>query len=281
MSLTRIWTPTGSYGSGGTKRLIVIHTMEGFTGPYGAKDCMVYFQGDVGASSQVGIDNNRGTIWEGVSRHNASYTQCNYNGQAVSCEQSGYASWSRSYWLNERDNQLRNIAEWIAEESRALGIPIKRLTASQAQGGGWGICGHEDLGGGGCGHADPGANWPWDYVLDLALGGGAPAQPEQQWEEFDMASVDPDGTALGMPFTAKGEYSAVNLGGDPAGDPGWAEYRVAHRIGGTDDWRVTMVRCTRSSPRQVVEFKEDIDLVSIAWTGGVRLRCVPAYKRRA
>ena len=68
MSLKRVWTPTNSYSGGGTKRLIVIHSLEGFTGPNGALDCARYFQGNVGASSQVCNDNNRGTIWEGVTR---------------------------------------------------------------------------------------------------------------------------------------------------------------------------------------------------------------------
>jgi hypothetical protein len=178
MTLTRIWTPSGNYSGGGKKRLIVIHTMEGFTGPNGAYDCAKYFQGPVGASSQVCIDNNRGKVWEGVSRGNASWTQCNYNGAAVSCEQSGYASWSRDYWLANRDAQLRNIADWIAEESRALGIPITDLTSSQAQGSGSGVCYHSELGSSGCGHSDPGGGWPLDVVLEWARGGGTTPAPE-------------------------------------------------------------------------------------------------------
>jgi peptidoglycan hydrolase-like protein with peptidoglycan-binding domain len=177
MSLTRYWTPTGSYSGGGKKRLLVVHTMEGFTGSNGAKDCAVYFQGDVGASSHVCIDNNRGKLWEGVARSNSAWTQCNFNSVSVSCEQSGYASWSRQYWLDNRSNQLHNIADWIREESGKLGIPIKRLNASQAQGGSAGICGHQDLGSTGCGHADPGANWPWDKVLEWAGGSGGGTPP--------------------------------------------------------------------------------------------------------
>src|ERR1700748_1836795 len=106
MALTRVWTPSGNYSGGGSKRLLVIHTMEGFTGPSGAYDCAKYFQTDCGASSQVCIDNNRGKIWECVSRNNGSWTQCNYNSASVSCEQSGFASWSRDYWLTHRDGPL-------------------------------------------------------------------------------------------------------------------------------------------------------------------------------
>jgi len=187
MTLTRVWTPTGNYSGGGGKRLIVIHSMEGFTGANGAYDCAKYFQTDCGASSQVCIDNNRGKVWECVTRGNGSWTQCQYNSVSVSCEQSGYASWSRDYWLNNREPQLRNIAEWIAEESSHFGIPIQDLTASQAQGGSWGVCYHSELGSAGCGHSDPGGGWPIDKVLEWARGGGTPAPPEGILVSSDVA----------------------------------------------------------------------------------------------
>lgn len=171
MSLTRVWMPTGSYSGGSKKRLIVIHTMEGFTGANGAYDCAKYFQGNVGASSQVCIDNNRGKVWEGVTRAYGSWTQCNFNSVSVSAEQSGYASWSRDYWLSNRDAQLHNVADYIAEESKALGIPITLLSDSQAQGGSAGVTFHSRLGSSGCGHGDPGSNWPVNEVLAWAKGG--------------------------------------------------------------------------------------------------------------
>jgi hypothetical protein len=209
MALTRIWTPSGNYSGGGTKRLIVIHTMEGFTGPNGAYDCAKYFQGNVGASSQVCIDNNRGKVWEGVSRANGSWTQCGFNSVAVSCEQSGYASWSRQYWLDNRGNQLRNIADWIAEESRALGIPITDLSSGQAQGSGRGVCYHSELGSSGCGHADPGGGWPIDVVLDWARGGGGETVPEPVPPEVGdyMASTAYDSAG-------RRHHAAVNLRDD-------------------------------------------------------------------
>lgn len=184
MTLTRVWTPTGNYSSGGTKRLIVVHTTEGFTGANGAYDCAVYFQGKVGASSQVCIDNNRGKIWEGVNRHNSSWTQCNFNSVAVSAEQCGYASWSRDYWLANRENELRNTAEWIAEEAAFFGIPIRALTAGEAQSGGKGICHHRDLGSSGCGHSDCGDGYPLDQVIQWAKGGDTPGT-----ETIDMTAA--------------------------------------------------------------------------------------------
>jgi hypothetical protein len=189
MSLTRVWTPSGNNSGGSHKRLIVIHTMEGFTGANGAYDCAKYFQSDCGASSQVCIDNNRGKVWEGVTRANGAWTQCNFNSVSVSCEQSGYASWSRDYWLNNRANQLHNIADWIAEESKALGIPITDLTSSQAQGGSAGVCYHSELGSTGCGHSDPGGGWPIDKVLEWARGGGGVPPLEETAGSSGMIST--------------------------------------------------------------------------------------------
>jgi hypothetical protein len=177
VSLTRVWTPSGSYSGGSKKRLIVLHTMEGFTGANGAYDCAKYFQGNVGASSQVCMDNNRGKIWECVSRGNGAWTQCNYNSVSVAAEQSGYASWSRDYWLANRENELRNTADWIAEEAKALGIPITELSSSQAQGGAAGVTYHSRLGSTGCGHSDPGGGYPLDKVLEWAKGGGSAPAP--------------------------------------------------------------------------------------------------------
>lgn len=181
MTLTRVWTPSPNYSSrsGASVRLIVVHTMEGFTGANGAYDCARYFQGDVGASSHVCIDNNRGKVWECVSRGNKAWTQCNYNPYAVAAEQSGYASWSRDYWLANRENELRNTADWIAEEAKHYGIPLTILTASQAQGSGRGICQHRDLGSTGCGHSDCGNGYPIDQVVKWAGGSVSTAPPTQ------------------------------------------------------------------------------------------------------
>lgn len=171
MALTRVWIPSPNYSNGSTKRLLVLHTTEGFTGPNGAYDCAKYFQGNVGASSQVCIDNNRGKVWECVGPTYGSWTQCQYNSVSVSAEQCGYASYSREKWLNEFSNLLHNTADWLAEESKRFGIPLVKLSPSSAQGGGKGICYHSDLGSAGCGHSDPGNGYPIDKVIEWAKGG--------------------------------------------------------------------------------------------------------------
>jgi hypothetical protein len=203
--LTRVWTPTGNCSAGGAKDLIVLHSTEGFTGPNGAYDCAVYFQGPVGASAQVCIDNNRGKVWEGVRRGDASWTQCNYNGRAVSAEQCGYASWSRDYWLANREAELRNAADWIAEEAHALGIPITDLGSASGRG----VVYHSELGSAGCGHSDPGAGYPLDVVLDWARGGSGSTEPTPPPEARGTVSAasayDKDGRL---------HYAMINQRGD-------------------------------------------------------------------
>jgi hypothetical protein len=74
---------------------------------------------------------------------------------------------------------LANCAAWIAEECDHYGIPITRLSASQAQAGTPGVAGHNELGAMGGGHWDPGPDFPWDRVLDMARGGSPhPTPPE-------------------------------------------------------------------------------------------------------
>jgi peptidoglycan hydrolase-like protein with peptidoglycan-binding domain len=81
---------------------------------------------------------------------------------------------------------LDNTARWIAEESGKFGIPITKLSASQAQGSSKGVCQHRDLGSWGGNHSDCGNGFPMDYVLSMAKdiftggdgsGGSAPSQP--------------------------------------------------------------------------------------------------------
>jgi hypothetical protein len=289
VSLTRIWTPTGSYSSGGKKRLIVIHTMEGFTGPNGALDCARYFQGDVGASSQVCIDNNRGKVWEGVSRANGSWTQCNYNSVSVSAEQSGYASWSRQYWLDNRDAQLRNMADWIAEESRALGIPIRELSSSEAQGGSAGVTYHSRLGSTGCGHSDPGGGWPFDYVLDLALGGGGSA-PAPEQEEDVLTIAIPPGTGTGDDTELasndigvsldRTNYTAIGFRCD-AGRLGDAvvKVRVAWRWSDGGGWGITNVTLDKNHTAVVTKRPGDgkVDGVSFRRQDAVPITLYPNF----
>jgi peptidoglycan hydrolase-like protein with peptidoglycan-binding domain len=180
MGLQRVWIPSPNYSSrgGATVRLIVLHTAEGSTTYESLGN--FFASSSSGVSSHVGIDDKLGKIGEYVTRGNKAWTQGNANPVAVSAELCGFASWSTSQWKNSHANMLNNTARWVAEESGKFGIPITRLTASQAQGTGRGVCQHVDLGSWGGGHVDCGTGFPMDYVLDMArdmLGGGDGGTP--------------------------------------------------------------------------------------------------------
>lgn len=190
MALRRVWIPSPNYNAGRSSacRLIVLHTAEGARTYESLGN---YFKGKVSASSHVGIDDKRGEIGEYVKRNNRSWTQSSFNSVAVSVELCGFASWTRNEWLNNHQNMLRNCADWIAEEAKAFGIPIVKLSASQAQGNGRGICQHADLGARGGGHWDCGPGFPIDQVISWAKGGGtAPAPPPPAPPKVPQLHVD-------------------------------------------------------------------------------------------
>jgi hypothetical protein len=211
MALQRIWIPSPCYHGGSSKRLIVLHTAEGART---IEDLGHFFQNyNNQVSSHTGADDKRGKIGEYVSRGNSSWTCANYNNVSVQMELCGFASWSTNEWKNNHHNMLANCADWIREESQKLGIPITKLSASQAQGSGRGVCQHRDLGAGGGGHTDCGNGFPMDYVLDLARGKAPAAKviAEEQTMKVDFGS---DHTAgIPMPTGAKKLRAACSQGG--------------------------------------------------------------------
>ena len=181
MALKRVGIPSPNQSSrGGSKvRLIVLHTSEGATTYQSLGN--FFSNPSSGVSSHTGIDNSSsGVIGEYVGRSNKAWTSCNANPVAVQaelCTPSGAAmGWSAATWQGQ-SVMLANAAAWIAEESAALGIPIVRLSPSQAQGGSAGVCQHSDLGGWGCGHSDCGPNFPMDQVISMAKGGAPTPTP--------------------------------------------------------------------------------------------------------
>jgi len=176
MALTRLWKPSPHNSArSGSVRLIVLHTTEGSTTIESLANWFANPSSKV--SSHVGADNHRqGTIAEYVKRDRAAWAQGNYNSASICiemCTTAGAANgWSRDYWLTKQGWMLDNTAAWVAEEARAYGIPLVKLSASQAQGGGRGLCGHVDIQP--QDRTDPGKGFPWDYIIAKASGGQPP-----------------------------------------------------------------------------------------------------------
>jgi N-acetylmuramoyl-L-alanine amidase len=184
VALQRKSIPSPNYSSRGGSgvRLIVLHTAEGART---IEELGNYFaSSSSGVSSHVGADDKAGVIGEYVKRGNKAWTQGNANPVSVSIELCAFAGWSKAEW-DKHPNMLENCARWIAEEAAYFGIPITKLSDSQAQGSGRGVCQHENLGSWGGGHWDCGGNFPMDRVLDMARGGGDTDEmgyPEWFWD---------------------------------------------------------------------------------------------------
>lgn len=176
MTLQRVWSPSPNYSSrGGTSvRLVVCHTAQGART---ASDLGAFFANpSSGVSSHTGIDDTENTVWEYVKRDKKAWTQGNANPYSVAAELCAFAEWGSLEWQSH-PNMLANTAAWIAEEAAHFGIPLVRLSATQAQDGySKGVCQHVDLGSAGGGHWDCGPSFPMDDVIAMA-GGETPTPP--------------------------------------------------------------------------------------------------------
>jgi hypothetical protein len=166
--------PSPCYSSrGGTPvTIIVIHTAEGARTIESLGNFFANPANEV--SSHAGADDKPNTVGIYVERPNKSWTQADFNPQAVSLELCGFAAWSTAEW-DQHPHMLQNCASWIAEEAAAFGIPLVRSTTH-------GVCQHIDLGAAGGGHVDCGNGFPFDRVLEMAGGapGAAPTPPPSQ-----------------------------------------------------------------------------------------------------
>ena len=191
MTLRRDWIGSPNYSSRGSGvRLVVLHTAEG-SRTYQSLGSF-FADPDNQVSSHTGIDDTPGVIGEYVHRDKKAWTQANANPYSVATELCAFASWSAAEWA-KHPTMLSNCAQWIAEECAAFGIPLRRLTAAQAQGGQAGVCQHGDLGAIGGSHWDCGPGFPMDQVMSMAAGGAVPAPtPERKgahvWTLMDQGS---------------------------------------------------------------------------------------------
>jgi len=201
MALKRVWIASPNYSSrgGSAVRLVVLHTAEGARTYQSLGSFFGSSRSQV--SSHVGIDDTPNTIGEYVKPSNKAWTAAAYNPVAIQAELCGFASWKPSDWADHQ-TMLRNTAAWIAEECARYGLPIVKLTASQAQSGGRGICQHVDLGAGGGGHWDCGPSFPMDTVIAMAKGAPAPAaptpSPSPKPPPAVLAQGDPNMIAVGQ-----------------------------------------------------------------------------------
>ena len=196
-----------------------------------------------GVSSHVGADDKKLTVGEYVKRGNKAWTAANANPVAVQIELCAFAKWSTAEW-NKHPNMLENCARWIAEEAKAFGLPITKLSSSQAQADGRGVCTHNDLGSWGGGHWDPGGGFPMEKVLDMARSGSSAKgddymnPPQWLWDWlswYETTDRDPKKKPKGAPdkipqwawdYQAEVAKIAKRKGMTPS-ERDWVEWRKA------------------------------------------------------
>jgi N-acetyl-anhydromuramyl-L-alanine amidase AmpD len=192
-------------------------------------------------SSHVGVDDTPGRIGEYVRRDFAAWTQASANPCSVAVELCAYAAWSSVEW-DRHPVMLENVAAWIAEEAQRFGIPIRRLTAAQAQGTYAGVCGHNELGAMGGGHWDPGPAFPWQRVLDMASGNVPPPKEVNHLAAL-VHHQDSNGVSTYAGISKDGELLEYKADGARDGTPAhsehktWSAYNLTANAAGANEKR--------------------------------------------
>lgn len=150
-----------------SKKLIVLHDMEGGTAHGAAESTGSWFQNYAsGGSTQYGCDDD--SIQQYLDLCAVAWGAPYANQQGVHIEQFGFAHWSKEEWLRH-PGTLDRCAFLIARIGHVCGIPVRGISDGQLRRGMRGVTTHAQctrvFGGT---HTDPGPHYPFDYVIKLA-----------------------------------------------------------------------------------------------------------------
>lgn len=183
MAYIEILSPNKHY-KGFKKNIIVLHTNE--PGPYapgkfpGTAESLGLYLKDPSrqASYQLIVDRN-GDVCRSVRDTDCAWAAGPIaNNEGLHICVNGWAAQSRAEWL-QYDKQLNQTAVEIARWCKQEGIPAKKLTPAMFKAAEWGIGGHGDvaLAWRETDHTDPGANYPYDVLIQKVLAILNPAPP--------------------------------------------------------------------------------------------------------
>lgn len=168
---------------------LAVHTSEGIMRAKDLRDWTSWPGSSHAANDETGV---LMTPADGfVPYDRAAWTLRNGNPISENLEQCGWARWTRAEWL-ARPKLLDTTALWLADRSRARGIPLRLLTPAEIRGRKTpGVLGHGHYStatGDGT-HWDPGPNYPWDVVLGkanwLLNPTAVPTPPQQEDDMFE------------------------------------------------------------------------------------------------
>lgn len=159
-------------------RLVVIHTSESVFDTEGedtgAENVARYLSRVARAASYHAICDRDSQVALLPFGHTA-FGARNYNGNAIHIAVAGQASKWPTLSDEERDAILDNLVPLVREALDFADLPAVRLRDSEARGGGRGITSHAALDP--SRRSDPGAEFPWDLLLQRLNGEPAPTKP--------------------------------------------------------------------------------------------------------
>ena len=151
-------------------RYIILHTTEGWDYSWprdrGLRAALSYFHANFRGVSVHVVTDRYGQSGRSVPDALKAYHARDDNTYSLGIEQIGYAAYTRAQWL-ARKPQLDAAAAWIAYWKAKYQIPIRRcVTTSDGRVTVTGVCSHGQVEP--RYRTDPGAGYPWDYVLTRA-----------------------------------------------------------------------------------------------------------------
>lgn len=168
-------------------RLVAVHTTEGGT----VESIQNYFLTARKGSSHALADDVKMKD-NLISYDRAAWTLRSGNAISDNLELCGYASWTRTQWINEHPNLLLFASQWVADRCKARNIPCIKLSPADVAAGKSGVIGHVDWtkGMNDGTHWDPGPGFPWDIVIAnaqnlLAVGTGGSTPPISEMDEMN------------------------------------------------------------------------------------------------
>jgi hypothetical protein len=201
--------------NGAVVRLLAVHSSEGDGTAAALRDASWW----EGSSHAIADERTLLTPAQGcVPYAMAAWTIRNANPISDNIELVGWAKWTRPDWL-ARPGLLENCAAWLAERSRARGIPLVKLSTADVLAGKSGVIGHVDWTRTGDGtHTDPGTGFPFDLVLARARALLAPpvAAAPRPVQEDDFMYVATQFDVKDGPVTYAVYSGGVLTGLDPS-----------------------------------------------------------------
>jgi hypothetical protein len=183
--------------NGARVRLLAVHSTEGNGTAQQLRDAAWW------TGSSHAINDEYGTLLtpaEGtVPYDRASWTLRSGNPISENIEQVGWARYTRADWL-ARPKLLDTTARWLADRSKARGIPLVKLSPGDVALGKAGVIGHVDwtVGAQDGTHTDPGPNYPWDVVIAKARAYAAPEEDDLPYTEAQLRKMIAEEVANAM-----------------------------------------------------------------------------------